>query len=87
MTPTVLIHIDHNGEPAHHMNGDVRFVIVDERAPHDRAYRFTVQTPLAKIDAIIGDDIGSAADARYSAIAARVKTAIAGKPALSVVGP
>ena len=87
MTPTVLIHIDHNGEPAHHMNGDVRFVIVDDRAPHDRAYRFTAQTPLAEIDAIIGGQIGSADDARHPAIAARIVAALAAKPAWSVVEP
>ena len=84
--PTVIVHIDADGEQTYHLRGDAELLIVDDRAPHDRVYRYTTQSTLSDIGRILADDmIGSAADARHPALAAKIERAARGKPALAIV--
>jgi hypothetical protein len=85
MTPTVLVHIDEDGEETYKISGDVTFVVVDERSPHDRAYQYRTQTPIADILAIIGDEVGSSSDPQHAALAHKIECAAKGLPALSLV--
>ena len=85
MTPTVLIHYDEAGEQSFKIAGDVILVVVDDRSPHDRAYHYRTQTPLAEIIAIVGDDVGSSDDAKHKALAWKIERAAQGLPALQEV--
>lgn len=87
-TQTVIVRFDEYGNMDYFVNGEsVRFLIVDERAPHDRVYEWTNRATDEEIREIIPDDaeIGSANDSRHDAVKARVETITDGKPRLSVV--
>ncbi len=85
-TPTVIVHINADGEQTYHLRGDAELLIVDERTPHDRVYRYTTQSALCDIGRILGDDaIGSKGDTRHPALAAKIERAAEGKPVLSLV--
>ena len=85
MTPTVLVHYDAEGEQSFKIAGDVTLIIIDERTPHDRAYHYREQTPIAEIRAIIGDEVGSSSDQQHAALAHKIERAAKGRPALSLV--
>ena len=85
MTPTVLIHYNADGEQSFKIAGDVILVVVDDRSPHDRAYHYRTQTPLAEIIAIVGDDVGSSDDARHKVLAWKIERAAQGLPVLQGV--
>ena len=84
--PTCLIHISEEGVPYFYHNGDVDFIIVDERSPNDRVYLLTEQPPIDDIERIIGiSDIGSQFDKRHDAIKHRIEAARSGKKHLEMV--
>jgi hypothetical protein len=85
MTPTVLIHYNADGEQSFKIAGDVILIVVDDRSPHDRAYHYRTQTPLAEIIAIVGDDVGSSDDAKHKVLAWKIERAAQGLPALQEV--
>ena len=85
MTPTVLVHYNADGEPSFKIAGDVTLIIIDERTPHDRAYHYREQTPIAEILAIVGDEVGSSSDQQHAALAHKIERAAKGRPALSLV--
>ena len=85
MTPTVLVHYNADGEPSFKIAGDVTLIIIDERTPHDRAYHYREQTPIAEIMAIVGDEVGSSSDQQHAALAHKIERAAKGRPALSLV--
>ena len=85
MTPTVLVHYNADGEQSFKIAGDVILIVVDDRSPHDRAYHYRTQTPLAEIIAIVGDDVGSSSDQQHAALAHKIERAAKGRPALSLV--
>jgi hypothetical protein len=70
----VVVHFDRDGDCDFLASGDLRLIIVDERAPHDRAYEIKGRDDQSAIWEIIGDEekIGSCDDERHEAVAARV---------------
>lgn len=83
-----IVRFDQNGEITYHVASDSRFrlFIVDERAPHDRVYEWTMRASGEEVAAILGDDpIGSNQDERHAAIKALVEARMDGKPHLSVI--
>lgn len=83
-----ILRYDEYGEFTFHVASDERFrlFIVDERAPHDRVYEWTVRVSGEEIAAILGDSpIGSNQDERHAAIKAFVEARMDGRPHLSVV--
>jgi hypothetical protein len=66
--PICIVHIGENGDIDYLLNGEaVMFLVVDERAPLDRVYQITKQTPLETIAALLGDSpIGSRHDPRHA---------------------
>ncbi|MGE5510370.1 MAG: hypothetical protein ACM31O_03850 [Bacteroidota bacterium] len=87
MNNVVVVHFDEQGESTFLVCGEnVRLLIVDERAPHDRIYEWLSRDNPAELEAILGNDpIGSSADSRHQAIAARIEAECAGKPHLKSV--
>lgn len=54
---TVIVHYDEQGKVSYRVEGDVRLLIVDERAPDDRVYEISDRLTPAEISAIVGNDI------------------------------
>lgn len=83
----VIVRFDEEGEQSYHVIGDdVRFFIVDERAPGDRVYEWLPRESADEIKSILGDDpIGSSNDDRHEAIRHVILSAMAGKPRLALV--
>lgn len=63
-----------------------RFLVIDERCPHDRVYEVTHREPLAKLEQMIPVDaeIGHAGDGRQEALVGVVMAAVEGRPHLAV---
>jgi hypothetical protein len=86
MKPTVVVHIDRDGSENYLACGDVRLLVIDERTPHDRVYEMSSRITQEQLDAIIGGSpVGSCADERHAAIAARINADIDGVSHLKVV--
>lgn len=83
--PTVIAHFDLDGEISFFVNG-ARLIIIDDRAPDDRAYEWSTETPANEIEAMLGDvALGSKSDVRHPALANKVEAALDGRPMLSIV--
>lgn len=84
---TVIVHFDEDGELTYHVMGDVRFYIVDERAPDDRVYEWLPRATSEDIAALIpvGSTIGNSKDERHLALAHRIQAAQDGRPHLTSV--
>ena len=86
MKPTAIVQFAADGEISFFAAGDVRFLVVDERAPNDRVYEITDRETPGTIAAIIGDDeMHNKHDARHAAVAAKVLAYVEGRPRLTVV--
>ncbi|HET7884268.1 MAG TPA: hypothetical protein VFL55_25500 [Acetobacteraceae bacterium] len=85
--PICIVHITEDGDIDYLLNGEaVLFLVVDERAPGDRVYQMTRQTPREEIASLIaGSPIGSRHDSRHVAIAHRIERALQGKSHLQIV--
>jgi hypothetical protein len=85
----VVVHFDEDGTIDYHVVGGaaVRMLIIDERAPNDRVYEWLPRAEPAALLKLIGDNpnIGSSADERHVAIAARFNAAQDGNRHLSLV--
>ena len=82
--PICVVHITGESNIEYHLSGDVVFLVIDERAPHDRVYQM-VQTPREEIAALIGDSpIGSRHDVRHAAIERRIARSEQGKSHLEI---
>ena len=86
---TVIVRFGQDGELSYHVYGDTRLYIVDERAPDDRVYEWLPRATAEDIADLIlvGSTIGNGQDERHPVLAHRIRSAIAGKPHLSVVEP
>jgi len=88
---TVVVRFDEDGDISYGVFGDerVRLFIIDERAPNDRVYEWLPRRAPSDLVGIIPPDaeIGSSADERHAAIAARILAHDAGLPHLSAVTP
>lgn len=82
-----IVHIGESGRVVdflHH--GDLCFIVIDERAPHDRVYELTKRNSIEEIAAVLGDEpIGSCNDVRHPGVAARILDHLGRVPRLSVV--
>jgi len=82
-----IVHIGESGRVVdflHH--GDLCFIVIDERAPHDRTYELTKQRSAEEIAAVLGDEpIGDCNDVRHPGIEARVLEHLGRGPRLSLV--
>jgi hypothetical protein len=86
MRPTAVVHIDHDGATSYLTCGDVRLLVIDERAPGDRVYATATTISPAKLAALIGDDaVGSSGDSRHAALSGRILAEIDGQPHLRPV--
>lgn len=87
MKGIVIVQYDEDGDVSYHVAGDeIRFFIVDERAPGDRVYEWLSRDDADAIAAILRDDaIGSSADERHEAIKRKVLRALDGKRHLEPV--
>jgi len=67
---TVIVRFDEAGEISYHVSGQsVRLYIVDERAPDDRVYEWTLRDTAEEVQSILGTSpVGSSADERHAAI-------------------
>ena len=84
--PICIVHISEDGDIDYQLSGDAVFLVVDERAPRDRVYQMTLQTPRDEIAALISDSpIGSRYDVRHAAVEHRVVRWLHGKSHLAVV--
>jgi len=54
--PIVIVRYDDDGEIEFYAEGDVRLLIVDERAPDDRVYEVHNRHTREQVEGIIGDD-------------------------------
>lgn len=82
-----IVRFDEHGEITYHVASDSRFrlFIVDERAPHDRIYEWTMRATGDEIAAILGEDtIGSSQDIRHAAVEAMIHAHVDGRPHLSL---
>lgn len=85
--PICVVHISEDGDIDYLLNGGAMFLVVDERAPRDRVYQMTMQTPHKEIMALLGSSpIGSRHDSRHAAVAHRIKRALQGKRRFGLVG-
>jgi hypothetical protein len=86
--PAFVVHFDEDGNVELYAFGpsDTRFLVIDERTPHDRVYRMTVRSPRSKLAELLRDDpIGDASDERHAALSHAIQSAVEGRPHLSVV--
>lgn len=84
----VIVTFDERGNIDFHACGsDVRLLVIDERAPHDRIYEYlTRNTPREMAELIRGDEtIGSKEDARHPALRAAILALMNGVPHLHAV--
>jgi hypothetical protein len=85
--PVCVVHVRKDGSMDFHLDGYVAFFIVDERVPHDRVYQMTMRTPREQIAELLSaSEFGSRYDARHTAIAHRIESALRGKSHLAEVG-
>jgi hypothetical protein len=88
MSSAFVVHIDTEGQfdLLAFGSSDTRFLVIDERAPHDRVYRITLRQPRALLAELLGDSpIGDCSDDRHPALAARFAAAVEGRPLLKAV--
>lgn len=84
--PICIVHIAADGCPNYIFNGEVEFLIIDERAPHDRVYQMTEPTPRALIAELIGHSpIGNCHDSRHAAAAHRITRFLEGRSHLEAI--
>jgi hypothetical protein len=52
-----VVQIARNGDPSYYADGDIDFLVIDERFPHDRVYALsTHQVAPDVVDELIGSD-------------------------------
>lgn len=86
--PTVVVRFGLDGEIEYFVSGEgIRLLIIDERAADDRIYEWLPRaSPETMATLIPADaDIGSNQDARHSAAAHLITTAMRGERHLSIV--
>lgn len=86
--PTCVVHIDRTGNQNFQIFGDggVQFLVIDDRAAHDRVYRVTHRSTNADLARLIGSSpVGSAQDDRHQAIVGVLDAASKGQRHLKLV--
>ena len=84
--PTCVVHYDADGDPTFIVCGNVRFLIVDERAPNDRIYSISNRVEAADLVALIGKGpVGHRGDARHAAVSARIQAVLKRRNHLTVI--
>ena len=67
--PICVVHLHEDGGFEYLLSGDAVFLVVDERASHDRVYQMTLQSPRGAITGLLGNSaIGSRHDTRHPAV-------------------
>lgn len=87
LPPTAIVRIRPNGDVDYLRTAGVEMIVVDERAPNDRAYRISDEgiECQADVDRLTDGIVGSKDEPRHAAMAARIRAMAMGEPALTVV--